>query len=291
MTSSSRSVGSSWTLVAPSSWSHSRTARDASSAASEMLIDRATVPRSTAPVRSASPAAMAWRSARSTKPRASSAREACSWAACTRARPERGQPGAQEAPEQVVVAEPVGALVEGDDEQVGGDEVVEDRAGVLDPGHRRAELGVEGVEHGGRDEEVEEVRREAGDDLAQEEVGDGPVGAGEGREELLVGAAALQRDRGELDARRPTLRELVQVAELIGVEDDVVHGEERGELGRARSAGRRRGPRRAGRADGAGRATTAGRSGCRRRTGSAREGRRRTRSASWGRERRGGGRR
>ena len=75
---------------------------------------------------------MAWRSDPSMSRRSSRACDARSWAAASLALPERGQPGAQEGAEQVVVAVPVRAVVERDDEQVGREQSVQERTRLVD---------------------------------------------------------------------------------------------------------------------------------------------------------------
>ena len=74
------------------------------------------------------------------------------------------------------------------------------------------------------------VGRQAGQQLAHQEVADGAIRAGERIQELLRSDAPLQRDRRQLRAGRPSLGELVQAAQLIPGQADVVQCEERGHL-------------------------------------------------------------
>ena len=184
--------------------------------------------------------------------------------------PDDASRGPQERPELVVVAVPASLLIQGHDEQVGGEEVVEHCPGFLDAGDGRAQLGVEGVEHRRLDEELDELGWQAGQHFAHQEVADGAIGAGERLQELLMLDPPLQGDGRQLRACRPSLRELVQAAQLVAGQADVVQREELGQLirgeaeivGHAARAGRRAGA--------AGPATLADRTGYRRRNGSRR---------------------
>ena len=130
----------------------------------------------------------------------------------------------------MVVAVPASLLIEGHDEQVGGEEVVEHCPGFVDAGDRRAQLGVEGVEHRCLDEELDELGWQAGQQFADEEVADGAIGAGERLQELLMVDPSLQGDRRQLRACRPPFRELVQAGQFIAGQADVVQREELGQL-------------------------------------------------------------
>ena len=73
----------------------------------------------------------------------------------------RCQPRPEKRREQVVVAVPAPPLIQGHDEQVGGDEVVEQCRRLFDARDGSAQLGIEDVEHRRLDEELDE-RRVAG---------------------------------------------------------------------------------------------------------------------------------
>ena len=93
-----------------------------------------------------------------------------------------------------------------------------------------AQLGIEDIEHRRLDEELDELGRQAGQQLAHQEVADGAIRAGERIQEVLRSDAPLQRDRRQLRAGRPSLGELVQAAQLIPGQADVVQCEELGHL-------------------------------------------------------------
>ena len=59
----------------------------------------------------------------------------------------RPQPGAQEGAEQVVVAVPVCPVVERHHEEVGGEQSLQQGAGLVAPCDFLAQVGIEGVEH------------------------------------------------------------------------------------------------------------------------------------------------
>ena len=130
----------------------------------------------------------------------------------------------------MVVAEPARWIIELHHEQVGGDQAVEERGRCLPACDSHTQLGVEGVQHRGLDQEVHEVRRQARQDIAQQEVSDRTIRAGERGEEILTSNAALQRDRRQLGTRRPPLRELVQPLQLSVVDRDVLQLQELGQL-------------------------------------------------------------
>ena len=115
----------------------------------------------------------------------------------------------------MVVAVPASAVIQGHDEQVGGEQVVEHCCRFLDAGDRRAQLGIEDVEHRRLDEELDDLGWQAGEHFAHQEVADGAIRTGERLQELLRSDASLQRDRRQLRTCRPSLRELVQTAQLI----------------------------------------------------------------------------
>ena len=143
---------------------------------------------------------------------------------------ERGQPCPQEGPEQVVVAVPAGLVVQRHHEQVGGQQAVEQVRSLGAARDVHAQPRVEGVEHRRLDEEVDELGRQAGENLAHQEVADGSIRAGERVEEVAVSGAPLQRDRRQLRSGGPALGELVQPMQLVARQRHVVQREEVGHL-------------------------------------------------------------
>ena len=175
--------------AAPRSCSHRRTARDrvvgtlrhahrSSEGAAQDL-------RST---RSTSPIAIAWRSAGSTWPRASNARDARSCAARSLDAPERRQPGPQERAEQVVVAEPARRIVELAPRtgwrRSGGRAAPPTSSTPVTAAHSSASKA------SNTDVSTRKSTRSGGrlaSDLAEQEVTDGTIGAGERGEEVAHG--------------------------------------------------------------------------------------------------------
>ena len=113
-------------------------------------------------------------------------------------------------------------IVELDHEQVGGDHPLEDdrrviRDRVTATAHRHRRCPAPTRRPGTR-----RGRAEGRQHLAQQEVADGTIGAGEHGQEVGAADAALQRDRRQLHPRRPSLRQLVQPFEVSGVDVDLV---------------------------------------------------------------------
>ena len=104
--------------------------------------------------------------------------------------------------------------------------------------------------------------------LAQQEVTDGPIGAGERGEEVVTADATLQRDRRQLGTRRPPLRELVQPFERQRRRRRRPAAPRTRTAPAGRTAGRRHEARAARHAVATGPTTTAGPTSSRRRTGS-----------------------
>ena len=175
-----------------------------------------------AAARSRSPAALAWRKAPMMSPRASRASAGPLVGVPPALLTERPQASAQEGAEEVVVAVPAPADVEAHHEQVRRHELLEEKRRCVVTGHRLAQRDVELVEHRGRVEELHQVRREAVQHLADQEVGDGPVGRRERLQETRSIGRPAQGERTELHARRPALRQLVQLRHLPRLERDVV---------------------------------------------------------------------
>ena len=214
----------------------------------------------------ASPSRAAARRRRPRDPRAPAHARSC--AARSLDAPERRQPRPQERPEQVVVAEPARPARRAAPRTGWRRQTVEHAAAVLDARDGRAQLGVEGVEHRRLDEELDEVGRQAGQHLAQQEVTDGAIGAGERVEEVVASDAALQRDRRQLRAGRPSLGELVQPVAARRRSTATSCSSKNSDISAGRTAGRRRAARAARRAAAAGPTTAADPTASRRRTGS-----------------------
>ena len=145
-------------------------------------------------------------------------------------RAQRRETSSQEGGEQVVVAVPTGPVVERDHEEVVGEQAVEHQRGVVQARDGGTELGVEGLEHGGGEEELDHVPGEAGEHLAEQEVAHRAIGLGERGDEVVAPGTALEGDRGQLDAGGPPLGELVEPDPLVDRQRDVVEIEERGHL-------------------------------------------------------------
>ena len=141
-------------------------------------------------------------------------------------RAQRREAGAQEGGEQMVVAVRTGPIIERDHEEVGREQAVEHQRGVVQARHGGTELRVEGLEHGGGEEELDHVPGEAGQHLAEEEVAHRAIGAGERGDEVVAPGSALEGDRGQLDTGRPSLGELVEPDPLVHRQGDAVESEE-----------------------------------------------------------------
>ena len=108
--------------------------------------------------------------------------------------------------EQMVVAEPLAAMVERDDEQVQPIELVEPVLGVVDAGDGLAERGVEPIEDGGGDQELVEAIGKPGQDLVSQVVRDVAVVAGELADELGLGPGGCAMTGRRAAPRPPILR-------------------------------------------------------------------------------------
>ena len=126
----------------------------------------------------------------------------------------------QQVREQVVVAEPAPPGVERDDERVRVLEVLQDRLRAHAPGQGVGERTVDPLEHGGAQEQLPHVRRLTLEHLRQQVSGDGPLAAGELRDEPLGIGVPRQRDRREPQTGRPPLGPLPESRRsLIGQRD------------------------------------------------------------------------
>ena len=116
------------------------------------------------------------------------------------------QARAQHVGEQLVVAEPLPPVVEGDEEEVVALEgAAASRAASSRPSDGVAQRAGEPVEHRGAQQELAHRRRLVGEHLLDEVVEDVAVVAGEPGDEGRDVLAPLQRDGGELQGRDPPL--------------------------------------------------------------------------------------
>src|SRR3954447_3797938 len=152
---------------------------------------------------------------------------ACSIVHCTPPRvPERCQTGPQEGTEQVVIAVPPAFVVEGHDEEIGRDQPIEEDRSIVASAHLGAQLSVEGFQHGGVDEKIDQLRLEVVEYLAQQEVADGSIGPREGLQELASVRTALQRERRQLCAGGPTFGQIVENLDLTSLERQALQSRE-----------------------------------------------------------------
>ena len=111
--------------------------------------------------------------------------------------------GAQDVGEQVVVAPPLPAVVERDEEQAGPFELHELRRAAGPAGDGVAQRSAEPVQDRGGEQEVAHVVALARQDLVGEVVDDEPVVAGEPGDDGAGIVAILQRKAGQLQGGRP----------------------------------------------------------------------------------------
>ena len=131
---------------------------------------------------------------------------------------ERSEPGPQECTEQMVITVPSSLVVEGHDEEIGRDQPLEENGRIVASADLCAQLGVEGLEHRRVDEEIDEVRRQVIQHLAQQEITDRSIGASKGVEEPTSIGASLQRKSGQLCTGRPAFRQIMKYLELVRLE-------------------------------------------------------------------------
>ena len=117
-----------------------------------------------------------------------------------------GEPSAQHVTEEVVVAVPAAPVIQGDDEQVGSLQGLEDRPGVAPPGHRCAQVGRKSGQDRCLQQEGPDLEGLAIQHLVSEVVDDEPIVTGELRDERRRVVPALQRQRGQLERGDPSLR-------------------------------------------------------------------------------------
>ena len=132
----------------------------------------------------------------------------------------------------MVVTVPSALVVEGHDEEIGRDQPIEEDGSVVASADLGAQLSVEGIEHGRVDEEIDELRFQVIEHLAQQEIADASIGPREGLQKSASIGAALQRECRQLRPRRPTFGEVVEHLQFRRFERQAL---ETGELGRLRS--------------------------------------------------------
>ena len=124
----------------------------------------------------------------------------------------------------MVIAVPLLACVQGDQEHVRVRELREHRGRVLAPKHRVAQLGREPVQHRGAHQKVLGLGRERAQNLIGQVVRDLPSAAGE-RPHTLIGVLEVAKpERREVQPGRPSLRTLDQQLDaLAGQRDPLTH--------------------------------------------------------------------
>jgi hypothetical protein len=125
---------------------------------------------------------------------------------------------AQEVGEEVVVAVPLAARVERNEEEVLLLQAGERLGGALLRERCVAEGRREPLENRGADEERPQLARLALEHLRHEVVDDVAVVAGERLDERMRVSPAAERERGQVKAGSPPLRTLVEQADVVGLE-------------------------------------------------------------------------
>ncbi len=142
----------------------------------------------------------------------------------------RAQLGAQELGEQRVVAMPGAALVERRREHPAVRQPRQHRVAVRRAGERVGELGAQRLDGRGAQQEVAQLRRLAGQHLADQVVADRRVGAGEVLDEGARVGMLRQRHGSEAQRCRPALRAPPQRREILGRQHDAQRSEQRAGL-------------------------------------------------------------
>ena len=124
----------------------------------------------------------------------------------------------------MVIAIPLLACVQGDQEHVRARELREHRGRVLTLEDRVAQLGREPFQHRGPHQKVPRLGRERGQNLIRKVVGDGP-GAADERPHTLIGVLVITKpQRRQIQPGRPALRALdEQLDALVGQLDPLTH--------------------------------------------------------------------
>ena len=144
------------------------------------------------------------------------------------------QLGPEELREQVVEAVPAAVVVEREQEEVRARERVQRRRGALGVQDGVAERRAEPLEHRGAQHERLQLRRVGGQDLGGEEVDDVGARAVERGHQRVPVPGRRQRERGEVDARRPALGAGDEQIDVGGREPEAEPAvEELGRLGAA----------------------------------------------------------
>ena len=148
----------------------------------------------------------------------------------------RGEPRAQVSCEERVEAVDRRGAVDAVEEHVGGGEPFQQR-GTVAAGHQRlAELGFEGAQDAGAQEELAHFGVLGVEDVLGEKVRDQPVGAGEIADEAALIAGFGEDDGGQAESHGPAFGLAVQ-AGLVGlVQVDAAGGGEEGASLLAREA-------------------------------------------------------
>ncbi|MNM87787.1 hypothetical protein D3C81_999770 [compost metagenome] len=120
----------------------------------------------------------------------------------------------QEAGEQAVVAEPALLLVRREDEQVGAQQAIDGRLGVVAAGQRIAERRAEAVEYAGLQQEAAAVLALLGEDLLGQIGGQVQVRTGEGLDEGRRILAPFQGQRRQVERGDPALGAVMQGGDI-----------------------------------------------------------------------------
>ena len=130
------------------------------------------------------------------------------------------QPRAQQLAEEVVVAEPLPLVIQGDNEKVGSlealDEFLDSRA--VHAGHCLAQLGVEPFKQRGLEEKSLNVFRLAGDDFLGQKIQDEAVTAGKRLDEAVEVVLAFHRQGGHLQPGNPAFGARFEGRHIGGVQ-------------------------------------------------------------------------
>ena len=135
------------------------------------------------------------------------------------------EPASEDITEELVEAIGPRVGADADQEEVGCLERLEPVRGVVPSGEGPAPVGVELVERGEREEAVEALRIEPGENLAGEVVGDVVIGSGESPHERGRVGVVAQRQRRQVHPGGPTFRPRRQRVGVVGAELDAARGD------------------------------------------------------------------